>query len=128
MLLVLGLAGLFLLPEPWSVVAVCAAALIEVAEVWFWITFLRRYRVQTGAEGMIGERGQALEAVDAASGRVQVFGEIWRARSPGAAVGAGERVRVVAVEGLTLEVAPEDAGTVAPEPEGTAPPGTEKGP
>ena len=62
MLLIAGLAGLFLLPSPWNVLAVSAAALVEVAEVWFWLRFLRRYRVRTGAEGMIGERGEVIAA------------------------------------------------------------------
>lgn len=103
MLLLAGLAGLFLLPEPWNVLAVCAAAVVEVAEVALWIRFLRRYRVRTGAEGMIGERGEVIEAVSGEGGRVRVYGEIWTARSE-AAVGPGERVRVTGVDGLTLEV------------------------
>ena len=70
-MLLAGLAGLFLLPEPWNVLAVCAAAVVEVAEVAFWIRFLRRYRVRTGVEGMIGERGEVIEAVGAGRGRVQ---------------------------------------------------------
>jgi membrane protein implicated in regulation of membrane protease activity len=119
-LLLLGLAGLFLLPEPWNVVAVCVAALVETAEVWFWIKFLRRYRVRTGAEGMIGERGEVIEAFEEGSGRVRVYGEIWSARSPGRELAIGERVRVAAVSGLTLEVRPEA--------DESAPWGTEKGP
>jgi membrane protein implicated in regulation of membrane protease activity len=107
-LLVLGLAGLFLLQEPWNVVVVCVAALIEVAEVWFWITFLRRYRVQTGAEGMIGERGEVIEAFQQGTGRVRLYGEIWTARSSGRAFARGERVRIAGVDGLTLEVEAEE--------------------
>jgi membrane-bound serine protease (ClpP class) len=107
-MLIAGLAGLFLLPEPWNVVAVCAAAVIEAGEVWFWIHFLRRYRVRTGAEGMVGERAEVIEGFEAGAGRVRVYGEIWQARSAGRALAAGERVRIAAVEGLTLEVEPED--------------------
>ena len=106
MALLAGLAGLFLLPEPWNVVAVCAAALVEVAEVAFWLRFLRRYRVRTGAEGMIGERGEVIEAVSEEGGRVRVYGEIWAARSD-ATLEPGDRVRIAGVEGLTLEVEPE---------------------
>ena len=76
-MLLAGLAGLFLLPTPWNVVAVCVAAMIEVAEVGFWMRFLRRYRVRTGAEGMIGERAEVIEAVTDGGGRVRVYGEIW---------------------------------------------------
>ncbi len=107
-MLLAGLAGLFLLPVPWNVVAVCVAAVIEVAEVGLWIRFLRRYRVQTGAEGMLGKRVEVLEPVDESGGRVRVHGEIWAARST-VALGAGTKARVRAVEGLTLEVGPDEA-------------------
>jgi membrane-bound serine protease (ClpP class) len=101
MLLLLGIIGLFVLPEPWNVVVVCVAALIEVGEVFFWIKFLRRYRVQTGAEGLIGKRGEVI-----GPGRVRVHGEIWSA-SGEVPLERGAQVRVAAVDGLTLRVEPE---------------------
>jgi membrane-bound serine protease (ClpP class) len=101
MLLLLGIIGLFVLPEPWNVVVVCVAALIEVGEVFFWIKFLRRYRVQTGAEGLVGKRGQVI-----GPGRVRVHGEIWNA-SGEVPLETGAQVRVAAVDGLTLRVEPE---------------------
>ena len=76
------------------------AALIEVGEVFLWIRFLRRYRVTTGAEGMVGERAEVI-----GPGRVRVRGEIWSARGRGDE--RGETVRVAAVDGLTLVVEPE---------------------
>jgi membrane-bound serine protease (ClpP class) len=106
MLLIAGLAGLFLLPSPWNVVVVCVAALVEVAEVGFWLRFLRRYRVQTGAEAMVGEAGEVIEPFAGGAGRVRVRGEIWTARSD-AALELGERVQVRAVDGLTLVVGPK---------------------
>jgi membrane protein implicated in regulation of membrane protease activity len=102
MLLVLGIIGLFVIPEPWNVVVVCVAALIEVGEVFFWIKFLRRYRVQTGAEGMVGERGEVI-----GPGRVRVRGEIWTATGGEAELEPGDRIRVAAVDGLTLRVEPD---------------------
>jgi membrane-bound serine protease (ClpP class) len=108
MLLIAGLAGLFLLPTPWNVVVVCVAALVELAEVAFWLRFLRRYRVQTGAEAMVGEGGEVIEAFVGGAGRVRVRGEIWTARSA-AALERGEPVRVRSVDGLTLEVEPAGA-------------------
>ena len=119
MALAAGIAGLFLLPTPWNVVAVCVAALVEVGEVAFWLRFLRRYRVQTGAEGMQGQRGEVIEGLAAGRGRVRVYGEILSARA-GIAVVVGDRIRVRAVDGLTLEV--ESDGGVAPDS------ATEKGP
>ena len=102
-MLLAGMAGLFLLPTPWNVVAVCVAALIEVAEVAFWLRFLRRYRVRTGAEGMVGERAEVIEPVGAGGGRVRVYGEIWAARSAGAPLGGrreGARDRRGRADGL----------------------------
>jgi membrane protein implicated in regulation of membrane protease activity len=106
MLLIAGLAGLFLLPTPWNVVVVCVAALVEVAEVAFWLRFLRRYRVQTGAEAMVGAAGEVIEPFAAGAGRVRVRGEIWTARSD-AELELGQRVQVREVDGLTLVVGPE---------------------
>ena len=104
MLLVAALVSAFFLPDPWAYVAVGVAAVVEVGEVSFWIRFLRRYRVTTGAEGLVGEPGEVVEACDP-TGRVRVRGELWNARS-GQPLGAGRLVRVTAVDGLTLEVEP----------------------
>jgi membrane protein implicated in regulation of membrane protease activity len=67
-LLVLAIVGLFVLPDPWGVLAVFAAAVIEVGEVLFWIRFLRRYPVRTGAEGLVGERAEVLARAARRSG------------------------------------------------------------
>jgi membrane-bound serine protease (ClpP class) len=104
MLLIAALVGLFFIPEPWNVVAVVAAALVEVGEVFFWLRFLRRYRIQTGAEAMVGRRAEALESCSP-EGRVRIGGEIWKARSELPVV-AGQAVRITAVDGLTLSVEP----------------------
>ena len=57
----------------------------------------------TGAAGMIGRVVVARSALGP-EGQVQVDGEIWRAVSEGGAIPAGEKVRVMAVDGLTLKV------------------------
>ena len=62
----------------------------------------RQTRVSTGLAGMIGLKGRAETAIEP-EGRVFVRGELWRARSQ-TKIAAGENVRVVGVEGLTLEV------------------------
>lgn len=105
MLLVAAFVSLFILPEPWGYVAVAVAAVVEVGEVYLWIRFLRRYRVTTGAEGLVGERAEVVEAC-APLGRVRVRGELWQARCSAPAI-AGQRMRITGVEGLTLEVVPE---------------------
>ena len=103
MLLALAIVGLFVLPDPWGVIAVFAAAVIEVGEVLFWIRFLRRYPVRTGAEGLVGARAEVIVRC-APRGRVRLRGEIWNARSE-EPLELGEEVRVEAVDGLTLVVA-----------------------
>ena len=103
MLLALAIVGLFLLPDPWGVIALFAAAVIEVGEVFFWIRFLRRYPVTTGAEGLVGERGEVIVRC-VPLGRVRLRGESWNARSE-EPLELGDEVRVEAVDGLTLVVA-----------------------
>jgi membrane-bound serine protease (ClpP class) len=105
MLLALAIAGLFVLPDPWRLIVLAVAAVIEVGEVFFWIRFLRRYRVQTGAEGLVGERAEVIQEL-APDGRVRLRGETWSARSEVPA-SVGEVVRVAEVEGLTLVVEPD---------------------
>jgi membrane-bound serine protease (ClpP class) len=105
LLAMLALA-LFVLPPALGLAAVVLGIVVEVAEVGFWVRFLRRYRVTTGAEGLIGASAEAIEACDP-EGRVRLRGEIWRARCPAGAT-LGEPVRVVAVDGLILEVEPEN--------------------
>lgn len=57
----------------------------------------------TGPEGMIGRLAVARSALGP-DGQVQLDGEIWRAVAEGGAIPAGEKVRVTAVDGLTLTV------------------------
>ena len=99
--LALAIAGLFVLPDPWRFVFVGVALVVEIGEIYLWIRYLRRYRVTTGAEGMVGERGEVI-----GPGRVRVRGEIWTARG-GEDEGTGTAVRVAGVDGLTLVVEPE---------------------
>jgi membrane-bound serine protease (ClpP class) len=106
-LLLAALVGLFVLPAPWNVLGICVAALVEVGEIYLWRRFLSRYRVRGGAEGMIGERGEVIEACEP-SGRVRVHGEIWAAvAADGQSFAPGDRVRVLAVNGLTVRIGPD---------------------
>jgi membrane protein implicated in regulation of membrane protease activity len=106
-ILALAIAGLFVLPDPWRIIVLVCAVFIEVGEVFFWIRFLRRYRVTTGVEGLIGSRALVIAPpVPAAPMRVRVRGEIWNARSR-EAVEEGDPVRIEDVDGLTLVVGPD---------------------
>jgi membrane protein implicated in regulation of membrane protease activity len=94
--------ALFVVPPGWGIALVVVAMVIEVAEVGFWIRFLRRYRIATGKEALIGSSAEVIENCDP-RGRVRFRGEIWHAEcASGAAVGDG--VTVIGVRGLTLEV------------------------
>ncbi len=64
----------------------------------------QQQRAVTGHAGMIDEHGQALTAIaPGRPGRVAAHGEIWQATA-GEAIAEGARVRVTAVDGLTLTV------------------------
>jgi membrane protein implicated in regulation of membrane protease activity len=103
MLLIGAIAlALLVLPPVWGLAAVSLAAVIEVAEVGFWIRFLRRYRVRTGIEALIGTSCEVIEACEP-RGRVRLRGEIWHAVCDSKA-GVGERVTITRIEGLTLRV------------------------
>ena len=65
-----------------------------------------------GREWMIGEVGEVVEAVDP-DGIVTLRGAPWRARTNRATpIPAGERARVIEVDGLLLEVEPEAGGAI----------------
>lgn len=68
----------------------------------------RQSDIRTGTEGLVGATAEARSAVDP-EGRVWLGGTLWSARlAPDASpVELGDRVRVEAVDGLTLVVRPE---------------------
>ena len=64
----------------------------------------QRQRAVTGGAGMIDDVGRALTAIDpGGDGRVATHGEIWSATAA-EAITPGDRVQVMAVNGLTLTV------------------------
>ena len=68
----------------------------------------RNESVQTGTEEMVGAAAEARSSIDP-DGRVWLGGTIWSARLAAGAgpIGPGDKVRVEAVDGLTLVVRPE---------------------
>jgi membrane-bound serine protease (ClpP class) len=94
--------ALFVVPPPWGLALVGAAAVVEIGETYFWIRLSRRRRVQAGAETLIGERAEVVSPCRP-DGHVRVQGELWRAHCK-AGADAGETVHVVGREALTLLV------------------------
>jgi membrane-bound serine protease (ClpP class) len=61
-----------------------------------------------GAESLLGQRGVVVAALEP-EGKVRIGHELWRARAD-TPIAAGCAVRVEAVRGLTLVVAPDARG------------------
>ncbi|HEY5999542.1 MAG TPA: nodulation protein NfeD, partial [bacterium] len=106
----LTLGSMMLVRSPVSWLRVSLAAIVPMVAVTslFFLVVLRlalkarRRPPASGREGMVGAVGEALQDL-APTGNVFVHGEIWSARGAGD-VRKGDRVRVVAVNGLSLEV------------------------
>jgi membrane-bound serine protease (ClpP class) len=69
--------------------------------------------VVAGREQMQGSVGSVIEWASI-EGRVRVHGEAWHARSPHRLF-AGQRVRVVDIDGLTVVVEPDEPVSNRPE-------------
>ncbi len=99
------------LAVPWLVIVlVCGGVALFMLSG---MTAMLRARFSTptiGRESMIGQMGEATTGIDP-EGMVDLKGGKWRARTNRATpIPAGERVRVVAIDGLLLEVEPESGG------------------
>ena len=84
-------------------IAFAGAAVVLMTATFF--ARSRRRPVTTGAEQLLSEPAIAMESFER-SGNVRIHGEIWHAVSA-SPVQQGQRLRVVKVDGLTLEVTPE---------------------
>ncbi|HSG78548.1 MAG TPA: NfeD family protein [Acidimicrobiia bacterium] len=108
-------SGLWFIDGSGQLTPVWWGVLLAVATVAFFfgvaLTTVVRARFSTvtiGREGFVGRTGTAVSAFDP-DGVVDVDGARWRASSYRAAgIAPGDAVTVVAVEGITLEVAPID--------------------
>ncbi|HUB99876.1 MAG TPA: NfeD family protein [Solirubrobacterales bacterium] len=110
-------AGIFAIDSNNSDGDVIGAALITLgvlSAITFWfvsrkvLAAHREQPVRGGTEEMIGELAEARSTI-APEGKVFMRGTLWGARlaSGEASVALGDRVRVEAVDGLTLVVRPE---------------------
>lgn len=129
---VLGIAQVFAVEISFGLLAVAAlvaglAALLGVSPVWTIIIFvavallllitlrrplMRKFKtlepVVTGAASLVGERALAIDTVTTRAGRVKLRGEVWTARTREGEVLEDAYARVVAIEGATAIVAPEE--------------------
>jgi membrane-bound serine protease (ClpP class) len=90
----------------WQVVGGMSLAAASLLMLLMWMLARSQRRpVVTGQEEMVGSRARVVDW-QGQQGRVQVHGEVWRARGP-AGLAPGQAVEVKAIEGLTLEVTPQ---------------------
>ena len=102
MFLLIALILFLVLPSPWNVIGGLASIAVGVIEVVYWRRRMRSGKVQTGVEHLVGSTGETTERL-APWGHIRVLGELWQAHSS-IELPPGSRVRVVAVQGLVLEV------------------------
>jgi membrane-bound serine protease (ClpP class) len=112
-IIALALGSLMLIDSPSSLEFVTISLRVIIPAVLLTAAFFafaigmgvraQRRKPTTGIEGIIGETGEAIGALTP-NGQVRMHGEIWNAVSEGAEIPAGARVKVVAVDNLTLIV------------------------
>jgi membrane protein implicated in regulation of membrane protease activity len=102
LLLLAIVAAILWLPAPWGIVAVAAAAVVELIESLALIWWSKRRRAQVGSEALVGRSAVAVTPLRP-DGQVRVDGELWQARCEEGAE-AGDAVRILRLEGLTLLV------------------------
>jgi membrane protein implicated in regulation of membrane protease activity len=102
------LVAVYVVGEPWGWAVLAAGCVLEVGEIAYlrrWSRrFDRRTKRTTGAEAMLGARGEVVSACRP-NGTVRIRGELWEARCADGA-DPGDTVLVDAVDALTLVVSP----------------------
>ena len=104
MFVALALVLFLVLPDPWDVIGALASLACGIVEITYWQRRMRRVKVETGVENLIGSIGEVTDAL-APVGHIRVLGELWQARAS-SDVPRGTSVRVVAVNELMLDVEP----------------------
>jgi membrane-bound serine protease (ClpP class) len=109
--LFLGSVMLFRSANDWGLAAVSWGVIIPaviITSLFFLFVIglglrAQRAKPSTGAEGMIGEIGETISELNP-FGRVRIHGETWNAKTLGEIIQAGEKIRVTAIQNLTLQV------------------------
>ena len=104
MLILVAFLLLFVLSSPWNLIGFVVLIVLWFGELTFWHRKVRHWRPAVGAQNLIGQDAVALSACRP-RGQVRMNGETWDAHC-NAGVDAGDTVRVVARERLTLVVEP----------------------
>ena len=104
MFLTLALLLFLVLPDPWNVIGGLVCLALGVVEITYWQRRMRRVKVATGVENLIGAAGEVTTPL-APVGQIRVLGELWQARAS-SNIPPGTSVRVVAMNGLILDVEP----------------------
>jgi membrane protein implicated in regulation of membrane protease activity len=91
-------------PDAWDAPLIAVAAVVEIAETFFWVWLSRRGRVRMGPETLVGATAEVV-APCRPMGQVRLEGELWRARCE-AGADTGDTVLVRGLDGLTLLVEP----------------------
>jgi membrane protein implicated in regulation of membrane protease activity len=104
MFFLLGIVLLIFVPWPWNLVSATACLILFCGELWFWNRTMRGRHKAVGAQTLVGQEADVI-APCRPTGQVRIGGEIWEARCE-AGADAGETVRVVGLNGLTLLVEP----------------------
>jgi membrane-bound serine protease (ClpP class) len=105
MLIIVGIVLLLVLPDPWDVLAGGVCLVLGCFEIFAWHRTVRRRAKVVGAQTLVGKTAEVRTACRP-DGQVFVDGELWGARCESGA-DRGDTVRIVAVDGLTLEVTAE---------------------
>jgi len=88
----------------WTIIPVVAFFSVLFLFIVTKAVLIHRKPPKTGMEGLVGEMGEVIERISPKkTGRIFVHGEIWNARS-NQNIKRGEKVKVIGVKGLMLEV------------------------
>jgi membrane-bound serine protease (ClpP class) len=104
MLIIVALVLLLFLPHPWNVIAGAVFVLLWLGELYLWNRTVRGRHKVVGTQTLIGKTAEVRVACRP-RGQVFIDGELWEANCA-AGADAGSLVRVLRVDGLTLEVEP----------------------
>jgi membrane protein implicated in regulation of membrane protease activity len=103
-LIVVAIVLLLVLSSPWNLIAFIVLVPLWILELVGWNRTVKNRRNVVGVQTLVG-RDALVTSPCLPDGQVRVGGETWQARCD-AGASPGDRVRVSAVDGLTLVVEP----------------------